>query len=168
MFGWLRMSRQIYIFCPECGERSTISKVTYSGVTGAMLTCRCNNPDCGHVAVWECEFAHTIRKPLQTFNATERQITPGVNHISRFVLSCTNCGQRATIMKTARIHNESYTLYCRCSNADCQHRFVSLLSFKNAAVPGAGVSGRLIQDIIKYLPASERQNVINALREAGQ
>ncbi|EBE6796248.1 ogr/Delta-like zinc finger family protein [Salmonella enterica] len=162
------MSRQIHIFCPECGERSTISKVIYSGVTGATLTCRCNNLDCGHIAVWECEFAHTVKSPMQIFDVTERQITPGRNKISQFVLSCTNCGRRATITRTARVHDESYVLYVRCSNSDCQHRFVSRLNFKNAVVPGAGVSGRLIQDIIKYLPASERQNVIDALREAGR
>lgn len=159
------MIRQIYIFCPECGERSMISKVTYSGVTGATLTCRCNNLDCGHIAVWECEFAHTVKSPLQVLSVTERQIAPGANQVSHFALSCTNCGQRATIMKTARVHNESYTLYVRCPHADCQHRFVSRLNFKNAVVPGAAVSGRLIQDIVKYLPASERQNVIDALRE---
>ncbi|ECH6077957.1 ogr/Delta-like zinc finger family protein, partial [Salmonella enterica] len=162
------MSRQIHIFCPECGERSTISKVIYSGVTGATLTCRCNNLDCGHIAVWECEFAHTVKSPMQIFDVTERQITPGRNKISQFVLSCTNCGRRATITRTARVHDESYVLYVRCSHSDCQHRFVSRLNFKNAVVPGAGVSGRLIQDIIKYLPASERQNVIDALREAGR
>lgn len=160
------MTRQIHIFCPECGERTTISKVTYSGVTGATLTCRCNDMGCGHVAVWECEFAHTLKKPLQTFNVTERQITPGAKQTSCFVLSCTNCGQRAIIRKTARVHDESYTLYVHCSDAGCQHRFVSRLNFQKAVVPGAGVSGRLIQDIIKYLPASERQNVIDALREA--
>lgn len=162
------MGRQIHIYCPECGERSTINKVTYIGVTGATLTCTCNNSDCGHVAAWECKFAHTTKAPLQILSAPERHITPGKNQISRFVLCCTNCGQRATISKCARIHKESYTLYCRCSDNDCRHRFASILNFKNSVVPGAKVSGRLIQDIIKYLPASERQNVIDALREAGR
>lgn len=161
------MTRQISIFCPECGERSTINKVSYTGVTGAALTCTCNNHACGHVAVWECGFAHTIKSPLTLTNATQRDITASPKQISKFVMCCQNCGQRAIIRKTERQHPQSYTFYCACTNKDCLHRFTASFNFKTALVPGAIASGRLIQDLIKYIPASERENIIRVLRDAG-
>lgn len=162
------MTRQITVFCPECGERSTINKVHYNGVTGAALTCTCNNHSCGHVAEWECDFAHTIKSPLTLFNASIRDITATPKQMSKFVMCCQNCGQRAIIRKTERQHPQSYTFYCVCTNKDCQHRFTASFNFKTALVPGAIAHTRLIQDLIKYLPAEERQNAINALKDAGK
>lgn len=160
------MTRQIHIFCPECSERSTINKVEYIGVASAVLTCTCNNNQCGHVALWECGFDHTIKKPLNIEGATERNADGNSKQAGKFTLSCNNCGQRANIGKTERVHKQSYTLYCRCTHAECQHRFTSSLNFKAALVPGAIASSRMIQDIIKYMPADERKNAINALIDA--
>ncbi|AXF78294.1 transcriptional regulator [Erwinia tracheiphila] len=78
-------------------------------------------------------------------------------------MCCQNCGQRAIIKKTERIHPHLYTLYCSCTDTDCQQKFAAQFSFIKTQVPGATASSRLIHDLIKYIPNGEYQGIIDAL-----
>ncbi|AWI51402.1 transcriptional regulator [Actinobacillus porcitonsillarum] len=58
-----------------------------------------------------------------------------------------DCGSKAVVTKTERMHSNLKKLYCTCKNPDCGHKFVMNLEFSHTTT-----SSKLTKDgLIKYL-----------------
>lgn len=76
---------------------------------------------------------------------------------SAMQIDCPKCGSKAIIYSRKKLDVKISTLYCGCKNADCTATFVMDLCLSHVLNPSKLEQQNLIIDMIRALPASERQ-----------
>ncbi len=77
---------------------------------------------------------------------------------------CTECGAKAVIRKTNRMHHQIADVYCSCSDVECGHTFVMNLTFSHTISPSAKTGDILLQTVINNLNLQQRQMALDLLQ----
>lgn len=82
-------------------------------------------------------------------------------------VTCNICNSKARIYARETISNDFARLKCQCTNNDCGHRFVSLLTFSHTTCPPAEQLQRALIEsavhAIKQLPLKDKQAIVTNL-----
>lgn len=76
---------------------------------------------------------------------------------SEMQIDCPRCGSKSIIYSRKTLDVKISTLYCACKNSDCTTTFVMDLCLSHILSPSKLEQQNLIADMIRALPASERQ-----------
>ncbi len=77
---------------------------------------------------------------------------------------CPECGAKAVIRKTNRMHREIADIYCSCADVECGHTFVMKLTFSHTISPSAKTGDILLQTVINNLNPQQRQYALDLLQ----
>lgn len=108
--------RTLELKCIECDAKAKMYSMEHDGNGNAAAAFTCNNPHCRSSFVFSWRYARTGQKeglkPIESVCVKATKITG--RGIGFACLPCPECGERAIINKTSRIHKEIYTVYHRC------------------------------------------------------
>ncbi|NIB44787.1 ogr/Delta-like zinc finger family protein [Pseudomaricurvus alkylphenolicus] len=76
------------------------------------------------------------------------------------LVTCTECGSKATISSRQTKDPKVSDLYCTCKNVHCGHTFVSTLSFSHTISPSAKQSKGMMIDMLMAMPKHEQQQLL--------
>ncbi|CDL86752.1 putative phage gene [Xenorhabdus cabanillasii JM26] len=79
-------------------------------------------------------------------------------------ITCPECGAKAVIRKTNRMHHEIADIYCSCADVECGHTFVMNLTFSHTISPSAKTGDILLQTVINNLNPQQRQMALDLLQ----
>ncbi|WMV73634.1 ogr/Delta-like zinc finger family protein [Xenorhabdus griffiniae] len=77
---------------------------------------------------------------------------------------CPECGAKAVIRKTNRMHHEIADIYCSCADVECGHTFVMNLTFSHTISPSAKTGDILLRNVINHLSSQQRQMALDLLQ----
>ncbi|CDG19137.1 putative phage gene [Xenorhabdus doucetiae] len=81
-------------------------------------------------------------------------------------ITCPECGAKAVIRKTNRMHHEIADIYCACADVECGHTFVMNLTFSHTISPSAKTGDILLQTVINNLNPQQRQMALDLLQSS--
>lgn len=70
---------------------------------------------------------------------------------------CRECGSKAIITRTERIHSDLSNLYCHCKNVHCGHRFVMRLEFSHTTTTSTFSKNSLLKQVISRLSEQDKE-----------
>lgn len=74
-------------------------------------------------------------------------------------ISCKECGSKAIVTRTERIHSDLSNLYCHCKNIDCGHRFVMRLEFSHTTTSSKFSKDGLLKWVISRLSKQDKEEL---------
>ncbi|WP_425248744.1 ogr/Delta-like zinc finger family protein [Chelonobacter oris] len=78
-------------------------------------------------------------------------------------VKCRVCEHRAMITKAARVHNDFLRLYCRCTNPECNHKFVMNLEYSHTTHTSYLDRNSLLIELVSRLSDSDKDVLRNAI-----
>ncbi|MBE8597852.1 ogr/Delta-like zinc finger family protein [Xenorhabdus sp. BG5] len=90
--------------------------------------------------------------------------TLGMRNMRVLKIICPECGAKAVIRKTNRMHREIADVYCSCSDVECGHTFVMNLTFSHTISPSAKTGDILLRNVINNLSSQQRQMALDLLQ----
>ncbi|MBD2811393.1 ogr/Delta-like zinc finger family protein [Xenorhabdus sp. Vera] len=90
--------------------------------------------------------------------------TFGMRNMRVLKITCPECGAKAVIRKTNRMHPEIADIYCSCADVECGHTFVMNLTFSHTISPSAKTGDILLQTVINNLNPQQRQMALDLLQ----
>lgn len=75
-------------------------------------------------------------------------------------INCPECDSKAYISSRKTLSREVTDIYCSCSSVECGHTFVSTLSFKHTISPSKQKVDSLVGQLLKTLPYSQIQQIL--------
>ncbi|MCG3462036.1 ogr/Delta-like zinc finger family protein [Xenorhabdus bovienii] len=90
--------------------------------------------------------------------------TLGMRNMRVLKIICPECGAKAIIRKTNRMHREIADVYCSCFDVECGHTFVMNLIFSHTISPSAKTGDILLQTVINNLNPQQRQMALDLLQ----
>ncbi|MDM5136553.1 ogr/Delta-like zinc finger family protein [Aeromonas salmonicida] len=76
---------------------------------------------------------------------------------------CKVCGQRGRITKTNQLSPAVADLYCQCTDAECGHSWVAILSFSHTLSPSSRTTNQLVFNLVNALSPEGRKLVLDKL-----
>lgn len=83
----------------------------------------------------------------------------------QFKQFCKICSSPAIIYKTERVHTEISTIYCRCKNPNCGHRWASDVIFSHTLQASKFEENGIIQHLISKLPKEELEKMHKVIQQ---
>ncbi|WP_340617196.1 ogr/Delta-like zinc finger family protein [Xenorhabdus entomophaga] len=90
--------------------------------------------------------------------------TLGMRNMRVLKIICPECGAKAVIRKTNRMHREIADIYCSCADVECGHTFVMKLTFSHTISPSAKTGDILLRNVINNLSSQQRQMALDLLQ----
>lgn len=74
-------------------------------------------------------------------------------------LTCRECGEKSIITHTDKAHPDFYTLYCACKNKQCEHKWVSHLTYSHTTKAANTSKFGLFSALLAELPQTDLENI---------
>ncbi|HGG8753648.1 TPA: ogr/Delta-like zinc finger family protein [Enterobacter cloacae] len=139
--------RTIELKCIECDAKSKMYSMEHDGNGNAAAALTCTNDYCRASFVFSWRYARTGQKeglkPIEYVNVKATKISG--RGIGFACLPCPECGGKANIKKTNRIHKEIYTVYHKCMS--CGLNYSSQMHYSHTIT----ISAFKVNDGLRHL-----------------